>query len=327
MNSSDSLTSTARPLRRVLILADQSADWRVAGFAPARSPRALLAGVRAASRPDGCLRLLGFAGACADGVVAGDGVVARADFRRQLRDFPAVTIGPATSCSARVCFSIATAFPSCSASSRPHERNGASAWSDHVSKFENAMRPHGSNGSERQPWQILRAPDEIPACERTFLRHNGKSQDGLVSRHLNRRVSRAVSRWLLKLPIVPSAWSVFIFILPLLASFAFVKGTYCGVHHRLRRLPALQHSRWLRWRDRARQISPDGIRPAARQFSRSRRQSPPRLHPRPRARASSSAIRRPGLDFPRGRNRDRGPDRLERRDCFRSAHALRRRAH
>ena len=79
------------------------------------------------------------------------------------------------------------------------------------------------------PWKYLHNRTEIPACERDFLRHHGgKSQDGLVSRYLNRPISRMLSRWLLKLPLVPSVWSLLIFALPITATFFFLRGTYEG---------------------------------------------------------------------------------------------------
>ena len=77
-------------------------------------------------------------------------------------------------------------------------------------------------------WQYLANDASIASCERAFLRQNGKSQDGLVSRYLNRPISRSISRWLLKTEIVPSTWSVLIFALPLAACIAFLQGTPVG---------------------------------------------------------------------------------------------------
>ena len=73
--------------------------------------------------------------------------------------------------------------------------------------------------------QYLGTAASIAPCERAFLRQNGKTQDGLVSRYLNRPISRSISRWLLKTEIVPSTWSVLIFALPLAACVAFLQGT------------------------------------------------------------------------------------------------------
>jgi phosphatidylglycerophosphate synthase len=56
-----------------------------------------------------------------------------------------------------------------------------------------------------------------------------KPQDGFVSRFLNRPISRRITSVLLKFPIHPSAWTISIFILPLLASVFLVRGDYVSV--------------------------------------------------------------------------------------------------
>ncbi|MFN2507458.1 MAG: CDP-alcohol phosphatidyltransferase family protein [Chthoniobacterales bacterium] len=76
--------------------------------------------------------------------------------------------------------------------------------------------------------KYLSTRSDIPKCEREFLRDNGKSQDGLASRYVNRPLSRLISRWLLKLPLQPSTWSVLIFALPICATFFLCRGTYSG---------------------------------------------------------------------------------------------------
>jgi phosphatidylglycerophosphate synthase len=75
----------------------------------------------------------------------------------------------------------------------------------------------------------LNAPSDVPACESRFLRGAGKSQDGLVSRFLNRPISRVVTRFLLRFPISPTAWTVGIFLLPLAAFVFLLRGDYVGV--------------------------------------------------------------------------------------------------
>jgi len=57
----------------------------------------------------------------------------------------------------------------------------------------------------------------------------GKPQDGFVSRFLNRPISRRITRFLLKFPIRPSAWTMSIFVLPLIACVFFVRGDYVSV--------------------------------------------------------------------------------------------------
>jgi CDP-L-myo-inositol myo-inositolphosphotransferase len=61
---------------------------------------------------------------------------------------------------------------------------------------------------------------------------SGKPQDGLVSRFVNRPISRSITRLLLKFPITPSAWTISIFPL-LIAAFVFLSrgdrlGFICG---------------------------------------------------------------------------------------------------
>jgi 1L-myo-inositol 1-phosphate cytidylyltransferase / CDP-L-myo-inositol myo-inositolphosphotransferase len=56
-----------------------------------------------------------------------------------------------------------------------------------------------------------------------------KPQDGFVSRFLNRPISSRITPLLLKFPIHPSAWTISIFGLPLIACVFFVRGDYVSV--------------------------------------------------------------------------------------------------
>jgi hypothetical protein len=56
-----------------------------------------------------------------------------------------------------------------------------------------------------------------------------KPQDGFVSRFLNRPISHRITYFLLKFPIYPSAWTILIFILPLIACVFFVRGDYVSI--------------------------------------------------------------------------------------------------
>jgi 1L-myo-inositol 1-phosphate cytidylyltransferase / CDP-L-myo-inositol myo-inositolphosphotransferase len=57
---------------------------------------------------------------------------------------------------------------------------------------------------------------------------SGKPQDGLVSRFLNRPISRSITRVLLRFPITPSAWTMSIFPLLIVAFLFLVRGDYRG---------------------------------------------------------------------------------------------------
>jgi 1L-myo-inositol 1-phosphate cytidylyltransferase / CDP-L-myo-inositol myo-inositolphosphotransferase len=56
-----------------------------------------------------------------------------------------------------------------------------------------------------------------------------KPQDGFVSRFLNRPISRRITRFLLKFPVHPNAWTISIFVLPLVACAFVVRGDYLSV--------------------------------------------------------------------------------------------------
>ena len=56
----------------------------------------------------------------------------------------------------------------------------------------------------------------------------GKSQDGLVSRFLNRPISRSITRFLLRFPITPNVWTLSIFPLLIVAFLFLLRGDYAG---------------------------------------------------------------------------------------------------
>jgi 1L-myo-inositol 1-phosphate cytidylyltransferase / CDP-L-myo-inositol myo-inositolphosphotransferase len=56
-----------------------------------------------------------------------------------------------------------------------------------------------------------------------------KPQDGFVSRFLNRPISRRITRILLKFPVHPNAWTIAIFVLPLIAAVFLLRGNYVSV--------------------------------------------------------------------------------------------------
>lgn len=218
---SSNVTEAPRSLRRVLIFANHSADWRVAGlrqldrlalslqeFADTRGPMEVCiswdepAHARAKSSPEmASLPALTF--------------VAVEDFMHDDREIDLVVTTHL--------FLHRESLSQLLAEIPATARSGELSWKEQANKANAVLR---IAGNVRPTWRYLANEKEIPACERAFLRGHGKSQDGLVSRHLNRRVSRAVSRRLLKLPITPNAWSVLIFALPLIASLVFLRGSY-----------------------------------------------------------------------------------------------------
>jgi phosphatidylglycerophosphate synthase len=100
------------------------------------------------------------------------------------------------------------------------------AWPRLFEQFERTCR--SATRAEEEQWRFLARPSEIVASEKHFLRHSGKSQDGMVSKFLNRPISRVITRLLLKLPITPNAWTMLIFALAPVAFVFFVRGDYTG---------------------------------------------------------------------------------------------------
>ena len=100
------------------------------------------------------------------------------------------------------------------------------AWPRLFEQFERTCR--SATRAEEEDWRLLAQSSEIVANEKRLLRHSGKSQDGMVSKFLNRPISRVITRLLLKLPITPNAWTILIFA-PALVAFVFLmRGDYTG---------------------------------------------------------------------------------------------------
>ena len=100
------------------------------------------------------------------------------------------------------------------------------AWPRLFEQFERTCR--SATTAEEEDWRFLAQPSEIVASEKQFLRHSGKSQDGIVAKFLNRPISRVITRLLLKLPITPNAWTILTFALAPVAFVYLVRGDYIG---------------------------------------------------------------------------------------------------
>ena len=100
------------------------------------------------------------------------------------------------------------------------------AWPRLFERFERTCR--SATRAEEEDWRFLAHPSEIVASEKDLLRHSGKSQDGMISKFLNRPISRVITRLLLKLPITPNAWTILTFALAPVAFVFLVRGDYTG---------------------------------------------------------------------------------------------------
>lgn len=75
-------------------------------------------------------------------------------------------------------------------------------------------------------WEQITSGDQIDDIERKFMRGSGKSQDGFVSRYLNRPVSRAITRLMLRFPATPNGWTWLIFPIPVIAALVLSQGSH-----------------------------------------------------------------------------------------------------
>lgn len=78
-------------------------------------------------------------------------------------------------------------------------------------------------------WRVLQNKGDIAVAETQLLAATGKSQDGLVSTVLNRPISRRVTRVLLNFPIRPTTWTWIVLVLPVIAWVFLLRGTYADV--------------------------------------------------------------------------------------------------
>lgn len=214
-------------LQRVLILADDSASWNVAGLAQLH--RLLLCLNEYADVADQRVPI---------SVSVQWGPVARSE-RAPVPDDPRLAALEVSHfeqgqrgagekfdlvLSTRVFLYRNSIAPLLENGSMAPDVNDSESWEESLSRVEAALG-NASEAHVNRPWKYLAGPAEILAAERAFLRHAGKSQDGLVSRHLNRPLSRLITHSLLKTSLVPTAWSIGIFVLPLTGSVALLQGT------------------------------------------------------------------------------------------------------
>jgi phosphatidylglycerophosphate synthase len=105
--------------------------------------------------------------------------------------------------------------------------NESALWEKLWRQFENIFQEAQAQ-QKRESWRYVRHRSDIPCCERWLLRGSGKSRDGFVSRYLNRPISRAVSQLLLKTPMTPNVWTLLITLFPLIGFLFLIRGDYFG---------------------------------------------------------------------------------------------------
>jgi phosphatidylglycerophosphate synthase len=92
--------------------------------------------------------------------------------------------------------------------------------------WENCVNSAAALSARAGLWENIRSQAEVQGVEARFLRGSGKSQDGFVSRYLNRPLSRALTKFLLGFDMSPNAWTWLIFPIPVIASLVLARGSY-----------------------------------------------------------------------------------------------------
>ncbi len=74
----------------------------------------------------------------------------------------------------------------------------------------------------------LHDQNDIARCAGRLFENSGKSQDGIVSRLINRPLSRQLSQLMVRLPILPNQWTLLLMILPIAGAMFLLRGDYLG---------------------------------------------------------------------------------------------------
>ena len=104
----------------------------------------------------------------------------------------------------------------------------SNSWKELNIRFRNTVAGQITRRQD-QSWCYVETASDVDRAEKELLRRSGKSQDGIVSRILNRSLSRLVSRFLLRFDISPLALTVSTFILPIAAFLCLARGDYGGI--------------------------------------------------------------------------------------------------
>jgi len=100
-------------------------------------------------------------------------------------------------------------------------------WKKLARVFAEVCRDAGETG-RIAGWRYVVESREIARCERWFLRDTAKLHDGFIARFLNRPISRTISRRLLKSSVTPNAWTWSILVLPIAGFVSLRRGDYLG---------------------------------------------------------------------------------------------------
>jgi len=108
------------------------------------------------------------------------------------------------------------------------QHKGDHFWQLCLEQCEKVFHSGQNLDRDQTGWRYLIDPSDAFRCERLLLRKSGKPQDGWVSRFINRPLTRPITRLLLTLPITPSTWTLLIAILPIAGALTILRGSYGG---------------------------------------------------------------------------------------------------
>jgi phosphatidylglycerophosphate synthase len=77
-------------------------------------------------------------------------------------------------------------------------------------------------------WGYLAQKDDVARCARQLFRRTTKPQDGVVSRFLNRPLSRSLSQLLVRFPLLPNQLTILLMALPVAGAILLLRGDYFG---------------------------------------------------------------------------------------------------
>ena len=213
-------TGTPIP-RSIILLADESADWQVAGlrqidrdvlalnelFTHLNVPGPIPVSVRGGNYAINCPQRLAN--------------LAFTTNRSQIAD------GDVFLTSTRFVFergSLASAFRTDTEGRLP----GLLIRSSDTSDQSQNLQALGEEGGDNRSWIYLRNRSDVAHATTHLLRSTGKPQDGLVSRLINRPLSRALSQILLRLPVSPNQLTLLFMLLPIAGGLLVLRGDYFG---------------------------------------------------------------------------------------------------
>lgn len=90
------------------------------------------------------------------------------------------------------------------------------------------LRALGAEDGDNQSWIYLSNRSDVARATNHLLRSTGKPQDGVISRLINRPLSRALSQILIRLPVSPNQLTLLFLLLPIAGGLFVLRGDYFG---------------------------------------------------------------------------------------------------